>query len=416
MDQVRSDKPTEDARAELGFLEGLRASRVGRLPEAKLQWEQVKETTNPQIKARTLYELTLLQLKDQTITPADAIDRLEQARFLWRGGALELAVTRQLADLYLQEGDARRGLSLLRGVAAQFADSPEAAAITQRMSDAFADLYLKGGADKLKPLTAVALFQEFRELMPAGAKGDQMIAGLADRMVKVDLLEQAAALLDEQMRKRLSGTDKARVGARLAAIRLLDRKVDTALDALKLSDGPDLPAELVAERRRLEARARVEKGQGDVAVSLVAGDTSADALLLRVDIAWHAQKWAEAATALAALIDERKEDAAKLSSDGAQLVLNRAVALSLAGDHDGLKDLRTRFGEGMSGGSFADAFALLTSDFSEADSLKPVAEQLKGVEQVEGFLATYRKRLEMASLSAPAAAAADPAGPAVPTQ
>ncbi|MBX6322033.1 MAG: tetratricopeptide repeat protein, partial [Rhodospirillaceae bacterium] len=375
------------------------AARVGKLPEAEKQGEQTKDSADPKVRARTLYELTLVQLKAGSITPAKAIERLEEARFLWRGGPLELTVTRRLADLYLQQGEARKGLSLLRAAAAEFADSPEAPAIAQRMTQAFEDLYLNGGADRLKPLSAVALFQEFRELMPAGEKGDRMIAALADRMVKVDLLDQAAALLEDQVKTRLQGVERARVGARLAAIRLLDRKPDAALEALKLSDGADLPGQLAAERRRLEARARLEKGQGDVALALIAGDDSPDGLLLRVDIAWRAQKWADAAAAIGALVEARGEDPAKLSAEGEQLVLNRAVALSLAADHDGLKALRDRFGDSMGAGPFADAFALLTSDFAEADALKPVAEQLKGVEQVEGFLAAYRKRLQLASLS-----------------
>ena len=39
-----------------------------------------------------------------------------------------------------------------------------------------------------------AMFYEFRELTPIGRRGDEMIRRLADRLVAVDLLDQAGEL------------------------------------------------------------------------------------------------------------------------------------------------------------------------------------------------------------------------------
>ncbi len=38
------------------------------------------------------------------------------------------------------------------------------------MASEFRDLYLGGAADKLSPLTAIGLYDEFRELTPPGAE------------------------------------------------------------------------------------------------------------------------------------------------------------------------------------------------------------------------------------------------------
>ena len=65
------------------------------------------------------------------------------------------------------------------------------------------------------PLTALALYDEYRELTPAGSEGDEMIGRLADRLVGVDLLDRAVALLDHQIKFRLKGEKRVEVRTKL---------------------------------------------------------------------------------------------------------------------------------------------------------------------------------------------------------
>src|SRR5260370_16351885 len=116
-----------------------------------------------------------------------------------------------------------------------FPDHPEQAAIQQQLGDSFADIFIGADAERVPPLKALALYDEFRELTPAGGKGDDIIRKLADRLVDIDLLDRAAELLDNQIRNRLKGRDKARVGPRLALVHLLDRKPQAALEALDIA-------------------------------------------------------------------------------------------------------------------------------------------------------------------------------------
>src|SRR3546814_15429766 len=87
------------------------------------------------------------------------------------------------------------------------------------MREVFASIYHGPGDPEVPPLRALALYQEFMELTPAGPEGDRIIAGLADRLVEVDLLDRPAELLEGQVRYRLQGADKARIGARRAPVR-----------------------------------------------------------------------------------------------------------------------------------------------------------------------------------------------------
>ncbi|HLB79931.1 MAG TPA: hypothetical protein VJJ77_05460, partial [Dongiaceae bacterium] len=402
LDRLRADAPTADEAAQIGYLEGQRTAREGRFIEARDIWQRLTESAHQPTRARAIFGITEIMLKNGEIDTRAAIDRLERLRFLWRGGPFELALLHRLGQFYLETGDARAGLTVLRQAAANFPGSSAAPAIAEEMSAAFSRLYLDGAADALPALTAVALFEEFRELTPAGADGDRMIAALADRLVRVDLLDRAGALLADQVAHRLAGVDKARAGARLAAIRLLDRSPDLALEALAAGPADDLPTDLVDERRRLQARALFDVGRAPEALALLDGDTAREAKEMRADMLWRLQQWGPAAAALAELLDDGAAAAAgagPLDDAAAGLVLNRAVALSLVGDREALRALGTRYGAAMAGGPLAEPFDVLTAELDGPDVTRPIAERLAAAGRLVTFMSDYRARLQTASMS-----------------
>ena len=71
-----------------------------------------------------------------------------------------------------------------------------------------------------------------------------MIRKLADRLVPVDLLDQAAELLQHQVDHRLQGAARAQVATRLAVIYLMNRKPDRALATLQSSRSSELSNEM----------------------------------------------------------------------------------------------------------------------------------------------------------------------------
>src|SRR5665213_8730 len=114
------------------------------------------------------------------------------------------------------------------------------------------------------------MFYDFRDLTPIGRRGDEMIRRLTDRLVSVDLLDQAAELLQHQVDHRLQGAARAQVATRLAVIYLMDRKPDKALKALQLTRIADLSSELRSQRLLLEARALSDLGRHDMALEVIA--------------------------------------------------------------------------------------------------------------------------------------------------
>ena len=450
LDSMRLDMPGAEDKAYHDYLDGLQKAAGGDKEGAAKVWAGLAESPVAEVRARSQFDLTELELAEKKIDERQAAEKLEKLRFLWRGTDFEFDLLKRLGELYVASDQPRKGLTTLRQAATNFPKNPKARDAAEAMTKAFRDLYLGDKADRLPPLTAVALYDEFRELTPSGPDGDKMVTALADRLVRVDLLDGAAKLLTNQVNKRLSGLDKARAGTRLAAISLLDDKPDQALEAIKTSEVPDMPPDLVAQRRRLMGRALFETGDTLKGMALIRDDNSLDGLWLKADLSWRLREWPAAAAALGNLVDGEtkrlqaedpslappadlaEDPAAVLADTGdadanaakrdetfnkvlAPLILNQAVALSLADDRPGLRMLAKAQGKQMAKGPYATAFATLTSPSSSlSDS---ISAAMKSVDQLGSFVDDYRERLKQQSLSAPETEPdAAPPPEATPTQ
>jgi hypothetical protein len=207
--------------------------------------------------------------------------------------------------------------------------------------------------------------------------------------------------LKHQVESRLQGLDKARVGAQLALLDLLDLKPQLALDALQSSAMDGLPPELQQQRRHLQARALADLDRVPDAIQLIDNDTSAEAGLLRAEIFWRKQDWANAAIAFESLVPRSDRPDAPLDDANAKLVLSWATALTLANDERGLAALRRNFGPAMDATPYKDGFNLLTSALDrELPDMQAVATKIKEAEGFQTFMSNYKKRVQSAGLSA----------------
>jgi hypothetical protein len=84
--------------------------------------------------------------------------------------------------------------------------------------------------------------------------------------------------------RQVSQREKARLGAQLADIRLLDGKPEAALEDLRRSAGSSLPADLQRRRALSQARALAAVGRGDDALTAVAREEGVDVELLRAEL------------------------------------------------------------------------------------------------------------------------------------
>jgi len=381
--------------AAINYLRGDIALRQGLLEDGQSLWKQVADEGKDQLyRVKARLGLIESELAAGAITKEEAIPSLEQLRFAWRGDTLELAILRRLGVLYLDTGDYFGGFELLRRAAGYFPGSTQSQALTADLAQAFRRLYVDGEADQMSPIEAYGLFDEFRELNPLGDTGDKVIQRLAERLISVDLLGEAAELLQQQVEFRALGLEKSRLGARLAGVRLLDDLPELALEALELSvvDEP-LPIELSSERTLLEGRAYQQMGEPDQALAVISGLDSEAATRLRADIGWRFGRWDVAGRALTNLLEPPPPEGVALPQRQIQLVMNAAIALSLAGEQPALNRLRDTYGPAMNLTPVADSFRLVTRPLSGSllADFQTLQQQMQEVDLFGGFLEGYRQ-------------------------
>lgn len=336
----------------------------------------------------------LLLNKLGTLDNVRAIEQLETLQFAWRGDETELKVLEALGDRYIANKDYRSGLSVMRSAVMYFPDGARPRIIADRMSETFADLFLNGASDEMPPVKALALYYDFRELTPLGHDGDEMIRRLGERLVAVDLLDEATELLDHQVRNRLEGTAKAQVAARLAVIQLLDKKPAQALETIRRTRQTRLPGDLTQRRLMLEARALTEMSEFEQALELIAGQTSKEADLLRADIHWAAQDWPQAAASLQVVLGGRWQNDTPLTATEQAQVMRAAIAHALAGQQAALDELRANYKPKMAGGPFDDGFAVITqSADGRGVAFRQLANTIAGLDTLQDFMASYRRDL-----------------------
>jgi hypothetical protein len=226
-----------------------------------------------------------------------------------------------------------------------------------------------------------------------------MIRHLADRLVSVDLLDQAAELLQHQVDHRLQGAARAQVATKLAIVYLMNHKPDRALETLQSTRTSELANELREQRLLLQARALSDIGRPDVALQLIANIDGRESTRLRADILWAAKRWREASEQIETLYGQRWRDFAPLN-DGERIdILRAAVGYTLADESIGLMRLREKYGAKMADGPDARAFTVAVApDGASNPDFMEVARRVASVDTLGAFLRDMRARYPDAAL------------------
>ncbi|WP_312811892.1 hypothetical protein [Brevundimonas sp.] len=355
-----------------------------------------------------------LSLAKGAMNADQAARELEQLKWRWRGDGVELAVIQSLGELYLSQGRYREALTTLKTPGASIANLPGGAKLQADLDRAFRALFLEGAADGLQPVQALALFFDFRELTPVGADGDEMVRRLARRLIDVDLLDQAAELLKYQAENRLDGVAKAQVSANLAAVLLMNRQPEPALQALWTSRSTLLPVAVATERRALEARALMELGRYDHALEILGRDNGAAARQVRAEILWKQEQWGGAATLYEQALGERWRDTAiPLTASEETQVIRAGVGYSLANNASAVTRLSQRYGGFAQGARSPGAMriALAGLDGQGSGGVENFSNLTAQADAYAGWISQTKARFREQTANTPA-----PANPPVPAR
>lgn len=426
------------------YLMGEAQRQAGHAQDAEALWTPlVKDGRDDLYRAKAGLSLTKLQLDEKKIKPSEAIDRLEGLRYAWRGDELETLVNFRLGQMYLDNKDYLKGLTVWRNASTFSPGTQIAQDMKLAMGRSFRDVFANDRLKDISPLQAISLYEEFKDLTPPGDEGNRVVEKLAERLVDADLLGRAASLLEYHVNNRLTGDKKAAIAIRLAAIRLLDGNPDGALRSLELAEEAlnkvdagtvaPAPAEAAAkageakadeaaaatpttgpakadpEKRRqidlLRARALSMKKKPDEALAILEDmRLDPDVNRLRTDIAWTSGKWEEAAMALNDLIvTEDISPKMPLTDYQRDIILNRAIALNLSGNRVALANLRERYNGQMKGTTKGQMFEIVTRPRRPdmIGSREAISSMISEIDLFSGFLDSYSKMQESSKPGAP---------------
>ncbi len=380
-------------RARLDLLNALARDAAGHAMDAVALLSNIVREHQGPIAAEATYRLVQLQRREGLITLDQGIDRLEQLAVTWRGDELELKTLRLLGQYSIEKGNYRRAFEVMRVAEQVNSNSPTSRQMTDEMQTAFSQVFLDKKSSNLSPVQALSLYYDYRELTPSGRRGDAMVRKLADRLVDVDLLPQAASLLEYQVKNRLRGASRAQVAADLALVYLLDHRPDKALFTLSTTRQASLPVAIERQRRTVEAKAMAESGNPDGALEVLQPLDGTEIARLKADILWSADRYADAGTAYERMLGGRWTDAMPLSDSEQLAVLKAGISYTLAGDRMSVDRLRSKYNEKMATTVNGSAFDAVTGPIvASGNDLQTIVKSIANADTMKSFLADYRKR------------------------
>lgn len=354
---------------------------------------------HPFVRSRAEYSRIILEMNRDIINKAQVVERLERLRLAWHGDALELKVLSFLGEIYADNKDYVNAMRIWDNAVHAYAGTPKAAEISAKMEETFVRMFNEGTADSLPLLEALALYYQYKNYAPPGTVGREMNANLADRLVSMDLLDQAASLLEHQMRNDSEKSQRSQIGAKVATIHLLNHDPKKALRALQDSVYGENPLSLHQLRNRLAAESLVQLNDSDKAWQILAQDESLDAERIRLQVLWEKRDWARIIHSVENILKSRKDITAPITLDESEYVIKLALAYIFENNKEQLQYLHDYFTPLMADNPNRKLFEFIT-----AADVTPTPtnfeDVVKSLLATRSFIDSYKAQIKTAGLNA----------------
>lgn len=242
--------------------------------------------------SRCSFLLLKLMMNEGRMNATQYINSLQSLSVIWRGDAFEISVLESLAKQYYEMNDTANAIRVWRTISNSYPDSYTAFLATTKASKAFVNYFKEANHSKLSKL---AFFYEFKDLIPLGSDGDEIIMQTASYMIDLDLVEQAIKVMEYQIKNRLFGITKDKVINELVKVYGLTYNWEGAEKTIdKFTKFPfNIANPLIAERKSLYVKSLIETGQYYDAVALLYGDEGSMADELRAEALFRMKDWEE---------------------------------------------------------------------------------------------------------------------------
>jgi hypothetical protein len=201
-------------------------------------FKSVVFSENLPIRYQARYEYLNMLLQKQDFSKKDIISALEDLRFDFRGGDIELNYSKTLASIYLQEDYLKQAMELYKYISIYFAGTNDAKQATETLFNVFYNLFAKKQQTNstLDEISRLALFYDFIELTPSEYEGNEIITNIVNDLVALELYDDAIKLLTIQLNYKTKDEDLAQeLGEKLADLYLKTGQLKNALKTLILT-------------------------------------------------------------------------------------------------------------------------------------------------------------------------------------
>ena len=315
------------------------------------------------------------EIKNGFIDVSVGLERVENLALGHKGGMFDIEIAQLRAELLEKQGRAGEAISnyrFLMNEAPQTHYSIYGQDKARRvLASLFSDTY------KLPILEATQIFYENLDLLSPGDEGDAQIRSVSKQLVQLDLLDQAAELLEHQVFQRLRGVDRAIFAVDLAQIYLQDKNPDEALRVIRSSRITGLDDGVRSRRRHIEVTALWKSGQHDKALARLEL-TGAQTLSLETKL-------------LKASIEQDMGDLIAASATFHQPILDMLIEKEQLTHNDEINLLQAastyaRVGDDA---KIKEVYEVMKKHHSDSTSL-PLIHSLIGENEPEAFLSAYR--------------------------
>ena len=331
-------------------------------PAAALQaYDRIANSSDRLRRYKAEVRAAELRIKSGQLDARAGADVLDRVLLGWRGPKQELALRTRIAALRRQAGQWPEALSVLRDGRDAFPE--DHAQMDRELAATFIAFVGDGSARGLPASEFVALFDRNADLVRDIAWTEQTGTGLVDRLIGLGLQGRAEPIMERLVGQSTDPVQRARLGARLADLRMTLDDPDGAIAALAATTPPAdaaVASAMMEARQLLYAHAESERGNKDAALAMLSTLQTAKADAARADIYTARKDWPQTVAALTAW-EHKAISTADLTGEQQAMVMRLAVAATLGGDTATLQRVAGTYGAAMAKGRSAGFFRVLTA-------------------------------------------------------
>ncbi|MCB1969361.1 MAG: tetratricopeptide repeat protein [Geminicoccaceae bacterium] len=372
IDHLDRQPMTPENEAPFRLAQAMAFERDGDNERALSYLEQARESARMPVALDVSFDITELMRKLDKITVDQAIAALKPERPLWRGQKDESKYLRRYGRLLAEGNRAEEALEVWQ-IAAERAPSPEMArVISEDMGVLFADILAGRDGWKRTPLQALAIYRRYRELLPTGKVGNDLINRLAEEVDGIGLHNVAAAMLDRQATFRLDEImDRGPIRLQAARMHLAAGDAEAALKILRSDAMEALGTVGQAQRDRMIAEALRDLGRGTELDQTLAQRNEPWARALRIDEAFATGNAPVVISEAHAYLADMGQET-PIRGEAARIVLRLAMTLAQRNDRQAMTELEGQYSTRMSDAEDKALLALITQSPPDRGKSKEV--------------------------------------------